>query len=223
MTTWRQIAANRRNSVKSTGPQTEAGKRRSRRNALRHGLCAETVVEFIEDVEDYRAFEIAIASEYDARSVVERELVLRLASLLWRIRRATGIETALLALEAENAQGRSPPPGPLDAKESRRSAKLDALEPAECVSSCAATEDHDDTEEQTCAERERLASPSFQISLRALTHCFRALANADDRVFEKLGRYEAALWRQVVQVLFALHGARRRFEPALANRDRARE
>jgi hypothetical protein len=102
MSTLRQIVANRRNAERSTGPRTEGGKRRTRRNALRHGLCAETVVETLEAVEDYRAFEVAIASEYDAQSVVERELVLRLASLLWRIRRATGIETALLRSQAEN-------------------------------------------------------------------------------------------------------------------------
>ena len=34
-------------------------------------------------------------ADYDAESAVERELVLRLASVLWRLRRATGIETAL--------------------------------------------------------------------------------------------------------------------------------
>jgi hypothetical protein len=33
--------------------------------------------------------------DYDAESAVERELVLRLASVLWRLRRATGIETAI--------------------------------------------------------------------------------------------------------------------------------
>src|SRR5262249_10413897 len=36
----RQIAANRRNSQRSTGPRTAAGKTRVRRNALRHGLAA---------------------------------------------------------------------------------------------------------------------------------------------------------------------------------------
>ena len=35
------------------------------------------------------AFETAITANYDAQSAVERELVLRLASLLWRLRRAT--------------------------------------------------------------------------------------------------------------------------------------
>jgi hypothetical protein len=38
MATSRQIAANRRNAVKSTGPRTSAGKRRARRNSYLHGL-----------------------------------------------------------------------------------------------------------------------------------------------------------------------------------------
>jgi hypothetical protein len=82
MTSFRQIEANRRNALRSTGPNTEEGKRRSRRNAVRHGLCAETVIEIVEDVEDYRAFEAAVIADYDAQTAVERELVLRLASLL---------------------------------------------------------------------------------------------------------------------------------------------
>ena len=101
MTSFRQIEANRRNAIRSTGPNTEEGKRRSRRNAVRHGLCAETVVETVEDIEDYSAFEAAVIADYDAQTAVERELVLRLASLLWRLRRATSIETDLLRIQAE--------------------------------------------------------------------------------------------------------------------------
>jgi hypothetical protein len=40
MATERQIAANRRNAGKSTGPRSRAGKRRARQNAYRHGLAA---------------------------------------------------------------------------------------------------------------------------------------------------------------------------------------
>ena len=94
MSSLKQIEANRRNALKSTGPTTPEGKERSRRNALRHGLTAETVIATLEDAEDYQAFEAAVIADYDAESAVERELVLRLASVLWRLRRATGIETA---------------------------------------------------------------------------------------------------------------------------------
>ena len=101
MTSFKQIAANRCNASKSTGPRTEEGKRRSRRNAVRHGLAAETVIGALEDAEDYQAFEAAITADYDAQSAVERELVLRLASLLWRLRRAAAIETGLFAIQAD--------------------------------------------------------------------------------------------------------------------------
>jgi hypothetical protein len=100
MTSDRQIAANRRNAAKSTGPTTEQGKQRSRRNALRHGLTAETVISTLEDAQDYKAFEEAIAADFDAQSAVERELVLRLAGLLWRLRRTTRIEAGLFDIQA---------------------------------------------------------------------------------------------------------------------------
>src|SRR3954466_13491795 len=101
MTTFKQIEANRRNARRSTGPTTDEGKLRSRRNAVRHGLTAETVIVALEDAEDYKAFEAAIIADYDAQSAVERELVLRLASLLWRIRRATTMETGLFEIQAK--------------------------------------------------------------------------------------------------------------------------
>ena len=56
MTSLRQIESNRRNALRSTGPKTEAGKQRSSKNAVRHGLTAETVIEPFEDPEDYKAF-----------------------------------------------------------------------------------------------------------------------------------------------------------------------
>src|SRR6266550_5269647 len=101
MTSLRQIEANRQNALKSTGPKTEAGKQQSRRNALRHGFTAETVIEPLEHPDDYRTFEDAIVSEYLPQTPVEQELVHRLASLFWRLRRATSIETGLLRMQSE--------------------------------------------------------------------------------------------------------------------------
>src|SRR4029077_17638964 len=66
MTSFRQIEANRRNAQLSTGPVTEEGKKKSRQNAVRHGLTAETVIDALEDAEDYAAFEMAVTADYDA-------------------------------------------------------------------------------------------------------------------------------------------------------------
>jgi hypothetical protein len=104
MTSLRKIEANRRNALKSTGPTTREGKERSRCNAVRHGLTAETVIAVLESSEDYEAFEAAIISDYEAETAVERELVLRLASVLWRLRRATGMETAIFDSVTEDSR-----------------------------------------------------------------------------------------------------------------------
>jgi hypothetical protein len=54
MTSFRQIEANRRNALRSTGPKTGEGKQRASQNAVRHGLTAETVIIPLEDADDYQ-------------------------------------------------------------------------------------------------------------------------------------------------------------------------
>ena len=101
MTSLKQIDANRLNALKSTGPRTLEGKQRSRKNAVRHGLTAETVITAIENVDDYQAFETTIVSDYQPRTAADRELASRLASVLWRLRRSTSIETGLFQIQGE--------------------------------------------------------------------------------------------------------------------------
>src|SRR6516164_2751280 len=112
MTSFQQFEANRRNALRSTGPKTDAGKRRSRVNAVRHGLTAETVVGNLEDADDYKAFEATIIADYCAETAVARDLVLLLASLLWRLRRATAIETQLFAIDTVSSPADEAPQNP---------------------------------------------------------------------------------------------------------------
>jgi hypothetical protein len=202
MTSLRQIEANRRNATRSTGPNTDEGKHRSRRNAVRHGLCAETVVEIVEDIDDYRGFEAAIIADYDARTAVERELVLRLASLLWRLRRATAIETDLLRIQAEILRDRrkhhlpdwSPNmPSPIH--------RITDTKGAEHASGPCQT-NRDPCFGASCW------APQPTSPARGLAHSFLRLANLDNGVFERLGRYESALARQVMRILFLIKAAR---------------
>jgi hypothetical protein len=83
------------------GIDLQSKRRRSRRRAWRDGLADQTVVNDFEDIRSYRAFERALVGSVDTRSVIELVLVHRLASLLWRLRRASAIETGLFELQAE--------------------------------------------------------------------------------------------------------------------------
>src|SRR6266542_7142087 len=88
--------------------------RRARRRAWRDGLSDQTVVKTLENVRSYRAFERALVGSVDPRSVLELALVHRLASLLWRLRRASAIETGLFEMYAEllSTRGQAPSRGP---------------------------------------------------------------------------------------------------------------
>ena len=207
MTSFRQIEANRRNALRSTGPKTEDGKRRSRQNAVRHGLTSETVIAALEDIEDYQAFEAAVLADYDARTAVERELVLRLASLLWRIRRATAIETDLLQIQAEILEGRR---YTLETANEAEHRVLRTTTRRDAYNFTGSRGDGQRKQVDDQSDSIEASSDNPVTHSRDLTCCFLRLANLDSGVFERLGRYETALWRQIVQTLLALRTTRYR-------------
>jgi hypothetical protein len=152
----------------------------------------------MEDAEDYRAFEAAITADYDAQSAVERELILRLASLLWRLHRATRIEIGLFELQASrvtavkrHSQQLQPPSREVVYALFRRANAVDVHREAAADGSAGS----------------RLASaagpdPHQNVEL---ARCFLGLANLPNFALDRLIRYEATLWRQ-----FA-----RRFSPSM--------
>src|SRR5260370_16865199 len=70
-----RAAINRANAQKSTGPRTEAGKQRSKLNALRHGLTGHTIVLPTEDQAAYQRHSHAFLDEYRPKGATETQLV----------------------------------------------------------------------------------------------------------------------------------------------------
>jgi hypothetical protein len=181
MTSLKQIDANRRNALKSTGPTTVEGKMRSRGNAIRHGLTAETVITSIENGEDYRAFEATVIADYDAETAVQRELVLRLASIFWRLRRATNIETAVFeSVLTESDQSLAGVPKPMPREHGGSSQPYQLCPPTTCNGID-----------------------------RKVGDCFLRLAALPTFPLDRLSRYEHILWRQARQIIFALNSTYR--------------
>ncbi len=93
-----RAAINRENSLKSTGPITEAGKKKSALNAIRHGLTAQTVVLPQEDLDEYQRFTRSFHDDMKPVGVLETQLVQSIADDTWRLNRAKAIETNLFTL-----------------------------------------------------------------------------------------------------------------------------
>ena len=88
--------ASRRNGARSRGPVSAAGKARSSRNALRHGLRARSVLLARRERRRVRRFAGALRVELAPAGVLQPELAARVAAAAWRARRADRLEAALL-------------------------------------------------------------------------------------------------------------------------------
>jgi hypothetical protein len=177
MASERQIAANRLNARRSTGPKIP-GRLRSRRNALKHGLTATTVVDVLEDDAEFKSFKEQIVSAYQPASAIHQELVRRLVSVLWRLRRAHAVETGLLSIQSEVQRQLRVPASQIDMLE------LFGLEDVSPT-----------TDPDLESERQRT---------EATARAFLRLCNYNGEALDRLSRYEIALWRQAVQLIFML-------------------
>src|SRR5919109_896429 len=93
MTSQKQLEANRRNALKSSGPKTEEGKSRASMNALRHGLTAAQAVLPHEDEDDYEKLREGMLESYAPENPAEEAVVEELANAYWRLLRLHRVET----------------------------------------------------------------------------------------------------------------------------------
>jgi len=93
-----QIEANRRNAQQSTGPRTEAGKKTSSLNALRHGLTSRIVVLPTEDLAAYQTFSAEFLVDLAPETFAERQYAQTIIDTQWRLNRVRALEDGMLAL-----------------------------------------------------------------------------------------------------------------------------
>ena len=115
MATERQIAANRRNAQRCTGPKSDDGKRVTRMNALKHGMAAGIIVLPYESTLEYHEMRAKLIQGYAPANHQEEMLVDQIAAGWWRTMRARAHEQAMLnvhveTLKAENNVSLYPDP-----------------------------------------------------------------------------------------------------------------
>src|SRR6266545_2540541 len=87
MATIKQIEANRRNAVKSTGPKTPEGKAAVRLNSLRHGFRARVVVLPGENREEFQKLCDDLEIEWRPQTRTEQFMVETMAVSQWKLAR----------------------------------------------------------------------------------------------------------------------------------------
>src|SRR5438876_3111604 len=93
----RQLAANRRNAKKSTGPRTPEGRAAVRLNGVKHGLQAETLILPGEKESDFTDLLQSFDAEHQPTGPLEEALVRRLALAVWRQNRLYHFEAGFIA------------------------------------------------------------------------------------------------------------------------------
>ncbi len=88
MATEAQVAANRLNAQKSTGPRTAEGKAVVAQNAVKHGLLAREGVLRGEDGEEFERHREALLEQLNPAGPLEVILAARIVDLTWRLQRA---------------------------------------------------------------------------------------------------------------------------------------
>ena len=92
------------NGAKSRGPKTEAGRRRSSQNALKHGLYSETLLLPSEDPDEFNQLLASYLDQFQPDGPAERDLVHDMVAAKWRLQRLAIIETQLYIEYLESAE-----------------------------------------------------------------------------------------------------------------------
>jgi hypothetical protein len=201
ITMWRPNESVEEGDSDLPGNHLQNKRRRSRRGAWRDGLADQTVIPALEDVWSYRAFERTLIGSIDPRSVIELALVHRLASLLWRLHRASAIETGLFEIQAEFLLARRQTPA------LRPGQPVTLQTPAQANGHKIASGPNGRDQATPSTSLHPSLAPGSNSRLAA--QCFLRLSNLDPTLLDRVGSYETRLWRQAAQTIWTLEEIRR--------------
>ena len=102
MASTKQITANRANALRSSGPKTAVGKKRSSLNAVKHGLSAKGRILDGENAAEFELLQQELITEFEPANTLETHLVAEIGMGFWQLRRAAQVEAlAICARRAE--------------------------------------------------------------------------------------------------------------------------
>jgi hypothetical protein len=203
MTSEKQIKANQRNALKSTGPKSPEGRAATRLNARTHGLLSQDVLLPGEDEEALKELDENLRAELQPVGELENLLVDRIVATHWRLRRLGRVEAGIFTWQlygepAERAQG-----------------EIQAYEEnfLEDIVANHDTTITDEQKHQKALSRAQEMKAKQDAETATLGRTF--IRDADKaNAFSKLSRYETTIERSLYKVLHELqrHQAARRAE-----------
>lgn len=107
-----RFAANLREAMKPTGPNTKNGESRSKLNAVRHGLTVQTMLLPNDDALAYKALCGEFTKYCRPANIIEKVLVQQIADSAWRLGRCTALSENMFSLGHMTGDGNMLMPDP---------------------------------------------------------------------------------------------------------------
>jgi hypothetical protein len=109
MTSAKKIAANQNNAEKSSGPTTEQGKRRSKRNATKHGVLARELVVNESDKPEFEELRNALHDQLAPATTLQGIAFDRIVCAIWRQQLAVRFDAKRLKETIDQAEEKEDP------------------------------------------------------------------------------------------------------------------
>jgi hypothetical protein len=192
MTSEKQVRANCRNALKSTGPRTPEGKAAVRMNARTHGLRSQEILLPREDEAAFEELSAHLRAELQPVGVLEGLLVDDIVAAHWRLRRLRRVEAGIFTWEL---YGELRKRAQEEAETYESNVFIDIGDPLDTIT------DHQKHQEALSKAQEMKAKQDAETATLGRTF----IRDADQtNAFSKLSRYETAIERSLYRALHEL-------------------